>query len=140
LAAAKPVVETFDLNTADTTQLKSIYGIGSKLANRIISYREKLGGFHDPSQLYEVYALDSTVVVKLLSRSFIKPDAPLKKISVNTATEQQLEAHPYVSKRMARAIVTWRFQHGEFKELSELEKIVTIRDADLKKILPYLEL
>jgi len=36
----------FDLNIADTTQLKSIYGIGSKLSARIVKYRNRLGALY----------------------------------------------------------------------------------------------
>ena len=44
-----------ELNTADTTILKKVPGIGSTFARRIIKYRELLGGFYDVSQLAEVY-------------------------------------------------------------------------------------
>lgn len=51
-----------NLNIADTSQLKRVYGIGDKLSERIVKYRDKLGGFVSMSQLKEVYGLDSTVV------------------------------------------------------------------------------
>lgn len=35
---------TFQLNEADTTDFKKVYGIGSKLALRIVKFRENLGG------------------------------------------------------------------------------------------------
>src|SRR5258706_14664541 len=66
----KPAVAKFDLNQADTSRLVKIYGIGPKLSLRIVSYRDKLGGFIFQSQLQEVYGLDSTVVRELISKSF----------------------------------------------------------------------
>ena len=40
-----------DLNTADTTELKWIRGIGRYIARQIVKYREELGGFYSPEQL-----------------------------------------------------------------------------------------
>jgi hypothetical protein len=40
-----------NLNTADTTELIKLYGIGPVFSRRIVSYREKLGGYRHPDQL-----------------------------------------------------------------------------------------
>ena len=53
-----PVGTVVELNTADTTILKKVPGIGSTFARRIIKYRELLGGFFTVEQLREVYGLD----------------------------------------------------------------------------------
>ena len=45
--------ETVSLNTADTTALKRIPGIGSYYASRIADYRKKLGGFASAEQILE---------------------------------------------------------------------------------------
>ena len=58
-------IEKFDINLADTTQLIQIYGIGSKLSQRIIKYRNSLGGFILMNQVKEIYGLDSVVVKEL---------------------------------------------------------------------------
>jgi competence protein ComEA len=62
----RPARLAIDLNAADTTELKRVYGIGSKLSARIVRYRESLGGFAHPGQVREVWGLDSTVVDELL--------------------------------------------------------------------------
>lgn len=46
-----------ELNSADTTELKKLRGIGSKLSQRIVKYRTKLGGFSSKEQLRSVYGL-----------------------------------------------------------------------------------
>lgn len=46
-----------ELNSADTTELKKLHGIGSKLSQRIVKYRTKLGGFSSKEQLRSVYGL-----------------------------------------------------------------------------------
>ncbi|MEZ4904304.1 MAG: helix-hairpin-helix domain-containing protein [Spirosomataceae bacterium] len=56
---------TFDINSADTTQLIRLKGIGSKLAARIIKFRDGLGGFASSAQYTEVYGLDSLALSEL---------------------------------------------------------------------------
>ncbi len=55
-----------DINTADTTAFIALPGIGSKLANRIIAFRAKLGGFDSIGRIREVYGLRDSVYQKLL--------------------------------------------------------------------------
>lgn len=133
-----PVMEQFDINTADTLQLKSIFGIGTVLATRIFRFREKLGGFVSSSQLYEVYGLDSTVVVKLLERTYLENDFIPAQINLNTCLENELSAHPYISKPIAKAIVAYRFQHGHFNSVDDIRQIKVIDAAIFSKISPYL--
>ena len=128
----------FDLNLADTSVLKTIYGIGTKLSSRIYAYREALGGFTSPSQVYEVYGLDSVVVDRLIRTSFIREDFFPRQLNLNLINEQDLSAHPYISKRMARAIVTYRYQHGKFGSVEDLRKILQLDDNQINKIKPYL--
>jgi competence protein ComEA len=128
----------FNLNEADTTQFQGVYGIGPVLAKRIIKYREGLGGFVSNEQLKEVYGLDSTVVNKLLKASFLAEDFIPRKISINTADESVLSAHPYFSKKIAKTIVTYRFQHGKFQSVDDLRRIETLDKKVLDRVYPYL--
>src|SRR5690606_34428575 len=54
----KKMFVKFDLNDADTTTFQTINGIGPYWSKRLVSYRESLGGFVDPKQVYELYGLD----------------------------------------------------------------------------------
>ena len=134
------VVEKFDLNKADTSQLIKIYGIGEKLAVRIVRYREKLGGFIRPEQVREVYGLDSLVVQQVLSASFIDSNFKPILLNINTASEKDLSSHPYISKTMAKAIVAYRFQHRKFHDPQEIREIHIIRNEEANRIIPYLEI
>ena len=135
-----PEILPFDLNTADTTQLRQISGIGTVLSSRIIKYRKQLGGFTDPHQLTEVYQLDSITIARLLEHAFIEESFRPREININLATESELRRHPYISNTIARAIVTYRFQHGKFNSLDELSKIIILTPGDREKIQPYLSL
>jgi DNA uptake protein ComE-like DNA-binding protein len=137
-AVSKKAAEKFDLNTADTAQLKDIYGVGDKLSMRIIKYREALGGFVSMSQLREVYGLDSLVIDRLENSSEIKANFKPRKMDINTATEKELGAHPYLGK-LARAVVSYRFQHGAFKTVSDIRSIGSLDENTIQKITPYLK-
>lgn len=136
---AKPKV-SFDLNLADTTQLIGVYGIGAKLASRIVKYRTLLGGFMSYLQVKEVYGLDSTAFVHLERVSFIDPAFVPRLIPINTATEKELAAHPYIKYNLAKAIATYRFQHGYFQSMEDLKKIALVDESFYTKIKPYLTL
>ncbi len=131
--------EKFDLNLADTSQLKKIYGIGSVLSLRIVKYRNNLGGFIKPEQLIEIFGLDSSVVRRLIQSSFMDVKFAQKQINLNTASESELDIHPYITKPMAKAIVTYRFQHGKFNTVEEIRKLQLIDDKVAAKLLPYLK-
>lgn len=136
--ATSPTIS--DLNTADTLALMRVRGVGKKLAERILKYRNALGGFVSVEQLYEVYRLDSAAIGELRKSFFVGPDFIPVQLAVNTALREQLAVHPYLSPRAANAIVTYRFQHGDFSGLRDLQKIPLIDSVTLKKLLPYLKL
>lgn len=131
--------EPFDLNLADTTQFKRVKGIGSKLSQRIIKYRESLGGFYSQDQLYEVFKLDSGVVQEVQKISFVSPDFTPRKISINSAEQPELAGHPYFTAREAAVIVAYRFMHGKFAVLEDLEKIGGLDSLRLSRVRPYLK-
>ncbi len=135
----KSVNQAFDINTADTILLKTIYGIGSRLAARIVKFRDGLGGFIKLEQLYEVYGLDSTVVNRLIKVSFVKEGFIPVKININTADEKQLSAHPYARYKIARALITYRFQHGDFLDVQDIKKLSIITPEEVERFLPYIK-
>jgi DNA uptake protein ComE-like DNA-binding protein len=135
----KSVWKPFDLNLADTTQLKMIKGIGTKLSSRIIKYRDALGGFYDEAQLKDVYGLDTTVIMLICEKSFIAGEFEPRKLQINVLTEKELSTHPYISGSAARAIVAYRFQHGDLNNVDDLRKIQVLKSETIHKITPYLE-
>lgn len=133
---AKPV--PFDLNKADTSALKTIKGIGEKLSIRILKYRDILGGFVSTDQLKDVYGLDSLVINRLMEASFIEKEFAPVKLDINRATEKDLLAHPYFNK-MAKAVVAYRFQHGDFKAVEDIRNVFNMDEKSFQRILHYME-
>ena len=132
-------VSIVQVNSADTTQLIALPGIGSKLAARIINFRDKLGGFYATEQIKETYGLpDSTFQ---LLKPYLQVDASaVRKININAATKDELRTHPYIKWALANAIIEYRTQHGTFKSIEELKNIMLIDEATFNKIVPYLSL
>lgn len=139
---AKPEKKEFsqaliDINTADTTALIALPGIGSKLSQRIINFRDRLGGFHSVEQVGETFGLPDSTFQKIKKRLVVKT-ASLKRINVNTATVDELKAHPYIRYAIGNAIVQYRNQHGNFSSVDELKKIMAVTEEVYSKALPYL--
>lgn len=128
----------FDLNTADTSQLIGVRGIGSILASRIVRYRERLGGYISMDQLHEVFRLDSSAVDALSAAAFIGQGFTPVRMNANTTDEYDLSRHPYIGRALARLIVTYRFQHGPFRKLEELRQIHQVDDSVYQRISVYL--
>jgi len=133
----KPLL--LDINQSDSGMLESLPGIGPRLAARIVSFREKLGGFYDVGQIAETYGLPDSIFQKIRPLLF-KGTVEVRKLKINTATKEELKAHPYIKWRLANAIVEYRNQHGNYQSLEELKHIALIDEAVFNKIAPYLSL
>ena len=130
---------SIDINTADTSAFISLPGIGSKLALRIVTFREKLGGFYSVDQVGETYGLADSTFQKI--KQYLKPDIALvKKININTATIDELKAHPYIKFSLANPIVAYRNEHGAFSKIEDIKKVMVVTDEIYKKIVSYLTL
>ncbi|GAA3955171.1 ComEA family DNA-binding protein [Hymenobacter algoricola] len=130
----------FDLNTADTTQLMQIRGIGRGLSGRIVEYRQRLGGFLGAGQLSEIYSLRDApdLVDSLRKYTFVAPGFAPAPIDVNNAPFEMLQLHPYMGKRLARVVVAFRQQHGPFRQADDLRQIRILDAETLEKLRPYL--
>jgi competence protein ComEA len=135
----KPIntIVPLDVNRSDTAAFIALPGIGSKLAARIVAFREKLGGFYKVEQLAETYGLPDSTFQKIKSRLFIG-NAAVKKLNINIATVEELKVHPYLRYNVANAIVQYRTQHGNFASVSDIKKIMMITDEIYEKAEPYL--
>jgi DNA uptake protein ComE-like DNA-binding protein len=141
--AVSPVRKTdelFNINDADTARFEAVRGIGEKLSRRIVKYRSALGGFVVVGQLSEVFGLDSMALSNLTRLAFIAPDFLPDRMDLNMADEAQLEAHPYISRQEARAIVAYRFQHGRFTSVSDLVLLPIFAEEKVRRLEPYLKI
>ena len=122
-----------DVNSADTTELKKIPGIGSGIAGSIVRYRERLGGFYALSQLEEV----KHVTPELL-RWFKLGNDSIRKVEINKAGLDKLRAHPYLNFYQAKIIVEHRRRKGQIKSLSQLALYEEFTEKDLERLSAYI--
>lgn len=127
-----------ELNSADTSQLKMLYGIGSSFAKRIVKYRELLGGYLTKEQLLEVYGMDSARYLPI-AECLLVDTTFRNRININTADFKTLLRHPYLNKNQTKAIINYRKQHGGYESLNELRKIHLINEETYLKTKPYLK-
>ena len=121
-----------DVNSADTTELKKIPGIGSEISGSIVRYRERLGGFYALSQLEEV----KHVTPKLLEWFKLGNDS-IQKLEINKAGLDKLRAHPYLTFYQAKVIVEHRRKKGPIKSLSQLALYEEFTEKDLERLSAY---
>jgi len=129
-------VNIVELNSADSAQLILINGIGPYFAGKIISYRDRLGGFIKLDQLLEIRGMDQEKLDKIRDQITIDT-VYIVKVNLNTATINDLKKHPYISPRLAESLMKYRTFAGSVKTTDELfeNRIITI--SELNRLKPY---
>lgn len=126
-----------EINTADTLALDKIKGIGIAFAKRIVKYRERLGGFYRKEQLFEVFGIDTPKFNEIKDQIRIEVEA-IRKLNINTAEFEDLKKHPYLSFKQMNAIIQYRKQHGPYKSIADLNKVLILNPETIQRIAPYL--
>jgi len=125
-----------DLNSADSSSLCRVPGIGPYQAQKIIRWRQRLGGFHSASQLIEFGILDSLALVEITPHVHWGLNE-LKRININYTGLEELRAHPYISYSLARNIIDFRERVRLFKKVEELMNIELVDAVLFSKLAPY---
>jgi len=126
-----------ELNSADTSKLKELVGIGSAFARRIVNYRQRLGGFYRKEQLLEVFGLDTAQYAEIQQQVSVDT-LGIKKIHINKVSFEGLQRFPYLSYKQMNALIRFREQHGEYTSLADLRAVAIIDKITLQKIKPYI--
>lgn len=130
-------ISPIDINTATAEEWKSLPAIGEVLSNRIVKFREKLGGFSSVNQVAQTYGLTDSAFQTILP--YLKLSVPHQnKININLALEKDLMQCQEMTTDIAKAIVIYRKQNGAFKTVEEIKKIVFINEEIFQKIAPCL--
>lgn len=128
--------EVIELNEADTMQLKMIPNVGSGYANRIIKYRNLLGGYNRLEQLKEVWGMDEYLYEKIIPYMVLK--IRNGKMRINEASFQELNKHPYIDYKQAKIIVDIRERKGPIESMERLALLEEFSEKDLQRLSPYL--
>ncbi|GAB4240667.1 MAG: hypothetical protein Tsb0034_17230 [Ekhidna sp.] len=126
-----------DLNTATMDELQEVRGIGPAFSERIVKYRELLGGFYSMLQLSEVYGL-TPETIQNIQKGFEIQSSP-RPFQINNDSAKVLARHPYIDYDLAWVIINYRKQNGDLLSADDLKKIKAIDDSTFARLKPYLE-
>lgn len=126
-----------ELNTADTTELQYLHGIGPVLARRIVRYRNRLGGYVRLSQLAdeEVGHTNWEEQAEHLTIDSTK----VKRITLSGKSAAQLQRHPYIRYEQGKAIETMQRRRG-IRSLQDLRQTGAFTEEEIEQLAPYLDL
>ena len=126
-----------NLNRADTLELIQLRGIGPAFSRRIVSYRDRLGGFHSADQLLEVFGMDTSRLYGFRNNIYVDTSL-IRQININTAQWEDLVRHPYIDRNVANSILALRRQHGPFQTIDKLKKSHLITPQLFERLSPYI--
>ncbi|MCB0769395.1 MAG: helix-hairpin-helix domain-containing protein [Flavobacteriales bacterium] len=128
-----------EVNTADTTALIALPGVGPSFARGIVKYRDWLGGYVSLDQLEEVFVLkDKPDAISRLKELLVVDTLMVRRIPINTCSVEELAAHPYLRWKLAKPLIAYRNQHGPFQKPEDILGCVLIDEALFRKLAPYL--
>lgn len=121
-----------DINTADTTLLKRIPGIGSYFAKRIVDWRTRHCRIINVNELLAIrnfpqYALE-----------YMTTGAAPAPIRINSMTLQQLQAHALLNHTQAIDIIRLRKATGRINSIEDMSNISSFRAGELARIAPFI--
>lgn len=128
-----------EVNTASVADWAQFRGIGEKTAQRIVNYREKLGGFHSIDQVGTTWGLDPALFANIKPQLRLDP-SHIRQMNINTVPLDTLAAHPSVKAWQAKIIINYRDHHAPLTSLKDLKKIKIMDQALYDALTPYLRL
>ena len=128
-----------DINLATKEDLIEVYGIGEKLADKILIEKEKFGGFVSMEQFQFIWGISPEAIQDLQKRFVIKNTNSITKIAINDLSIKELSKFPYFNYSLAKEIVIYRTMNNGIKEVSDLTKIKGMPNEKIKIIALYLE-
>ena len=137
----KSFAQKIDLNIASAVQLQTVNGVGEKLSERIIRYRNKfVGGFIADEQLNDVYGLTPEVIERITNDFTVKTPRVIQKIDLNSATVEQLVTIQHIDYDIAYNIVEERRYERRLSAsalrdgFDTLEELTKVKEFPIQKI------
>ncbi len=128
-----------DINLATKEDLIEVYGIGEKLADKILIEKEKFGGFVSMEQFQFIWGISPEAIQDLQKRFVVKNTNSITKIAINDLSIKELSKFPYFNYSLAKEIVIFRTMNNGIKEIADLTKIKGMPNEKIKIIALYLK-
>lgn len=122
-----------DINSADTTLLQRIPGIGSNIARWIVQRRERLGGFYTLEQLLEVKYVEPSML-----KWFSVDTSQIHRVHVCDMTFAEMSRHPYIGYEKAKAVSNFQRLYGPITDMEQLRTTTIFTDEELEKLQNYI--
>lgn len=147
--------ERVDINLADSAAWTQLRGIGPVLSQRIVRYRNSLGGFDSVAQLSQVYGLRAETFDAILPQLFVNPltrkkvaqsarkQSPgreIPRLEINQAGAEDFAKLPGIGKVLSRRIVNFREAKGGFSSVEDISRVYRLEAETFQRIRPYLYL
>jgi competence protein ComEA len=126
-----------EINSADSSMLLRINGIGEVLAKRIIKYRGLLGGFYSVNQLRDVYGVSDSLF-SVLSCQVEIDSGLIRKININTCSFYDLKRHPYIGDYTAKMVLNYRNLMGNINSMQQILENHILTKEGFRKVSPYI--
>ncbi len=126
-----------DINRCDTSELIRLPGIGPVLSQRIIKYRQLLGGYAVKEQLREVYGVKPETY-EIIKERVIVDTSCIEKIEINSGDYKRLSRMPYFERNEVNSILKFRELEGRIRSIDDLVANKLIGEETAKKVKPYL--
>jgi competence ComEA-like helix-hairpin-helix protein len=134
---AKSVDMIIEINSADTTELDLLKGIGPTYARRIVYYRQRLGGFFRLEQLLEVEGISHELFNGIKDNLKLDPSL-ICPLNVNKSSLRTLKDHPYIGFYKAKDLIEYRKNGGIFTALEQVWALKAFNNADRDLLAYYL--
>ena len=125
--------QTIDINTADTTELKRIPGIGSYFAQRIVDLRRRRQAFTSTDEL-----LQGIRNFPEVSLTYMTVSNNFKTIYINNVSLKELAKHPLVNYTQARDIINLRRTTGNIHSMEDLSALPSFTSKQLQRLAPFI--
>ncbi len=132
--------QKIDLNLATRLQLQKVYGVGEKLSEGIIRYREKYNGFVSEAELTEVWGLSPEVIERIKEQFTVKTPRIITKLNLNIVSRDQLVTIPHIDYEIANNIIEERTLRDGFTSIDDLTKVEHFPINKIEIIRLYLQL
>ncbi|HEM3582129.1 TPA: helix-hairpin-helix domain-containing protein [Streptococcus suis] len=134
-AVAKPGLYTLEADARVNDAVEAAGGLTSQADPKSINLAQKLS---DEAVVYVASKDENiSVVTSTTASSAISPEGNESKVSLNTATEADLQTISGIGAKRAADIIAYREANGGFKSVDDLNNVSGIGDKTMESIRPY---
>jgi len=134
----KPQPAVVELNTADTALLRTLPSIGAYFAQKMVEYRDALGGYVSTEQLLEIPNFGQERLQRLSERVTVDV-SKVQKFELSEENLDLMRRHPYIGAYAARGIAQFAKRKGHPATLEELSANNVITSSQAHKLRLYVK-